>query len=369
VPNTSDRGTPASFLDTLRSRVGSDAVVHVVVGNEAADLDSMASSLMLAWCQSQAHADAVYAPWIPIPRADFKLRTEALYLFAECGVPLEKLLFAEDLDVAALASAHRLRLVLVDHNKLAPALAGLAEAVEEIVDHHADEKLYPQVTQRQIEPVGSAATLVAERILAAGADRLEPASARLLLGTILLDTINLDPQARRVTPRDSAVAEKLVGRCGADRNALFERLQFEKFNVSALDSIDLLRKDYKEYTAHSTRYGMSSVLISAAAWAAKDPHLVAEMARYTRERKLDVLVAMIAYTEPRFTRELLVFSADADLRRRLVDFLMAKDLGLAALAVPGLAPSAELACFAQANESYSRKKLQPLLDGYLREMR
>ena len=106
---------------------------------------------------------------------------------------------------------------------------------------------------------------------------------------------------------------------------------------------------------------MSSVLISTAAWAAKDPHLVAEMARYARERKLGVLVAMIAYTEPRFTRELLVFSPDAGLRRRLVDFLVTKDLGLAVLAVPGLAPSADLACFAQANESYSRKKLQPLL--------
>jgi exopolyphosphatase len=362
MPKAKGQGKPTSFLDSLRDRLGSAALVHLVVGNEAADLDSMASALMLAWCKSVEDAEALYVPWIPIPRADFKLRTEAHYLFAECGVPLEKLLFVEDVDPAALAGKRRLHLVLVDHNKLAPALAGLDAEVEEIVDHHADEKLYPHAKQRQIEPVGSAATLVAERILAAAADRLEPAHAKLLLGTILLDTVNLDPQAKRVTPRDSAAAEELIGRCGADREALFKRLQFEKFNVAALDSFDLLRKDYKEYTAGSTRYGMSSVLISSAAWAAKDPRLAAEMARYAAERKLGVLLAMIAYTEPRFTRELLVYSADRDLQRRMVDFLMSKDLGLAALA---LASAAGIASFTQANEAYSRKKLQPLVQDFL----
>jgi exopolyphosphatase len=354
------------FLQSARGRA-KQGVVHVVMGNEAADLDSMASALVYAWYRSETMKPAgeVCLPFIPIPRADFKLRTEAVFLFQEAGLSPDKLLFLEDLDLPALHKEGRLKLVLVDHNKLASAQAGLAEAVEEILDHHQDEKLYPRAASRVIEPVGSSASLVAEKILRDIPRLLEPDCARLLLGTILLDTVNLDPKAGRVTPKDSQMAEKLLALSGAGQKELFDRLQFEKFNVAALDSADLLRKDYKAYTAGKIRYGMSSVLISADAWARKDARLAEELARYAAAGKLGLLVVMIAYTEPEFRRELLVYSPDEKLHKIFLEFLNSKDLDLKPINPESLRASARLALFSQANASYSRKKLQPLLQDFL----
>ncbi len=353
-------------LKKARGRLDSGRL-HVVMGNEAADLDSMASAVVYAWYKAERAGQGADAcvPFVPIPREDFKLRTEALYLFEAVGLSPDDLLFSGDLDLQALQSGGRLALTLVDHNKLGPAFAGLEGAVEEIVDHHQDEKLYPGAASRTIEGVGSCATLVAEKVLKAIPELLDAGCARLLLGTILLDTVNLDEKAGRVTPKDREMADRLIVRSGAAQKELFDRLQFEKFNVAALDTRDLLRKDYKDYSAGSVRYGMSSVLLSVADWAKKDPGLTDGLAKYCAERGLSLLFAMNAYTDPDFKRELVVYAVKPELRKLVVDFLVSRDLDLAPLKGKAPAASENAAFFSQGNGSYSRKKLQPLLQEFL----
>ena len=348
-----------------RARAQSEKV-RVVMGNEAADLDSMVSAVMFAWYLGERDDALASLPLIPIPHEDFRLRTEALYLFDAAGLPESELVFAEDLDLAALHAAGRLDLVLVDHNRLGKAFAAFADAVSAIVDHHADERLFPHA-QQTIEGVGSCATLVAESILRDLPQALPADGARLLLGTILLDTVNLDEQAGRVTIKDRETAQRLIAVCRDEPDGLFQRVQFEKFNVAALDTADLLRKDYKDYRAGSINYGVSSVLLPIADWTQKDPGLVAGLDDYSRRRGLDVLIAMNAYTAPHFCRELVVFSRSAEQQRKLVTFLCASDLGLVPLTAGTPAASAQVAFFRQHNESYSRKKLQPVLDSFFRE--
>jgi hypothetical protein len=53
---------------------------------------------------------------------------------------------------------------LTDHNRLAGHQEKWAPIVEEIIDHHKDEKLY-NVPKRTLAVVGSACTLVAEVIV------------------------------------------------------------------------------------------------------------------------------------------------------------------------------------------------------------
>lgn len=353
-------------LKAAKDRVNSGKL-HVVMGNEAADLDSMASAAVFAWYKTERAGQGAdpCVPFVPIPREDFKLRTESLYLFEAVGLSPDELLFAEDLDPAALHREGKLSLTLVDHNKLGPAFSGLEGAVKEIVDHHQDEKLYPGAAARTIEGVGSCATLVAEKVLKEIPELLDAGCARLLLGTILLDTVNLDEKAGRVTPKDREVADRLIVRSGAAQKELFDRLQFEKFNVAALDTRDLLRKDYKDYSAGSVRYGMSSVLLSFADWAKKDPKLTDGLAKYSAERGLSLLFAMNAYTDPDFKRELAVYAAKPELRKRAVDFLVSKDLQLAPLKDKAPAATENVVFFSQGNGSYSRKKLQPLLQDFL----
>lgn len=69
------------------------------------------------------------------------------------GLNLDALLFADEVDLDALSSSGRLRLVLVDHNRLARSQEHLQRSIIEIVDHHEPEGLYPWVEERLVEPV------------------------------------------------------------------------------------------------------------------------------------------------------------------------------------------------------------------------
>ena len=71
-----------------------------------------------------------------------------------------------------------------------------------------------------IELVGSCTTLVAERILAASPAVVTESVALVMLGTILLDTVNLDPAACRLAEKDREMADLLGEICGAEKGML-----------------------------------------------------------------------------------------------------------------------------------------------------
>jgi len=356
-----------SFLKNAKNRISSTRKLCVVMGNEAADLDSMVSAVSYAWYKTETAklADTACVPLIPISRQDFKLRTEAVYLFHEAGIEEALFIFTDDLNLHALHEKSALSLILVDHNKLGKGFAEYGADVVEILDHHQDENLYPEVKYRVIEPVGSASTLVAEHILRDLKTKVDASIALLLAGTILLDTVNLDPNAGRLTKKDAVAVAELLPIARKSQSELFDKLQYEKFNVANLSTSDILRKDYKGYVAGEIRYGMSSVLLSLDAWKKKDSNLVAEFASYARSMNLTLLIVMNAYTKPKFTRELALYSPDSALLKKVIAALAGTDLGLTPLAPPKGDDADHYVWYAQANEAYSRKKLQPLVQNFL----
>ena len=353
------------YLAGARSKLDGNAGCRIVIGNEAADLDSMASAVMYGFFAAacEPRERFVVVPVINIPRADFILRTEAVYLFGALGIDVAALLFIDEVDLSRLHREDRLRPILVDHNILAAHQAGFADAVTAIIDHHDDAGLYRQAKPRTIEPVGSAATLVAEAILRSQPKLVDEGTATLLLGTILIDTVNLNPDAGRVTAKDRDIAARLAATAGGDPDALFAKLQFEKFNVAVLGTGDLLRKDYKEWEAGSVRYGIGTVLTSLEDWIAKDPDIDYGCDNFRRSKGLDCLLAMMASTdsEGAFRRELAVVVPDEALRDRLLAFLEATSFGLRRFVPKGLAEARQAVFFSQSDSTVSRKKLQPLL--------
>lgn len=351
------------YLAQARSKPAAGVGCRAVIGSEAADLDSMVAAILYGYfAAAQAPRDGwASVPVINIPRRDFVLRTEADYLFGAVGLDEEALLFIDEIDLCALHRDGRLRLTLVDHNTLAPGQADLADAVEAILDHHQDAGLYRQADPRTIEPVGSASTLVADAILRGGPALLDAQTATLLLGTILLDTVNLSPDAGRVTATDRDAAARLAAIAGGDPADLFARLQSEKFNIANLGTPELLRKDDKQWDAGGRRYGISSVLTSLATWIGKDAGLIDGCEAFRRAHGLDALLVMLAYTDAggQFRRELAVFAGDAASTHRLADFFQASPSGFRRLHPQGLATSDRAAFFSQDDASLSRKKLQP----------
>ncbi len=359
------RFTLNRYLAETRKSITQYAPKQIVIGNEAADLDSMASSIVHAYYLASENRvkNRYIAPVMPIPRDDFKLRSEAVYVFAKAGIKLKDVLFFDEVDIPELMKGDT-EIVLVDHNKLALSLETYGDKVVGILDHHKNEKLYPHAPQKVIEPVGSTATLVCEELLAASGDLIDNNIAILLIGTILLDTVNLDTEAGRVTPKDVKIVAELQKKFPIEQSEYFECIQREKFNVSNLTTTDLLRKDYKEWNLGKVSCGIASVLLPVEQWGENDINLCQKFAAYTETRSLDILLAMNAYTNPDFKRDIVLFCRDGAVHDDVVTFLQQQGLELRELEMKDqeTCTFGKISYYSQGNLSISRKILQPMLD-------
>ncbi|MCI5145003.1 MAG: hypothetical protein D3923_05605 [Candidatus Electrothrix sp. AR3] len=329
---------------------------HIVLGNQAADLDSMASSIAYALLCALLQPREPTLPLMPIPRADFFLRREAVYVFQQAGIELDYLVFWDEIDLISLPEA--IELVLVDHNILAPALEQFRNRVGGILDHHVDEGHYPAAEPRIIQPVGSCASLVALEFKKHGVI-LEADIAILLAGTVLLDTGNL----HQTTAADQAAAAYVLPFCPLHQDEYFQTIRQEKYNVQGLSTDDLLRKDYKEWCFGSIRCGIASVRLSLEDWLVRDRTFTAGLTIFAEQRGLDLLFSMHSYTKLSFQRELIIFCRTAIAIEPLLEFLQAKGLEFTSLVDGAVEQPVHgvIACYRQHNPMISRKKLQPLL--------
>jgi len=367
-----------SFLQKSLESVNSKDVkkYHFVMGNEASDMDSIISSISYAFFrQSQVknEKEEAYVPVMNIPRKDFALRTETDYIFQKLGINKQNLLFYPEIQSLLDNSKGNVHFILVDHNRLASYQEKYGMLVEEIIDHHKDEKLYTNLN-RTIEMVGSCATLVAEKLFENKSPLISNhAMCTLLLGVILLDTVNLDPKYKKVTPKDIDYAKKLSKALQFDDNkqkTLFEELQGKRFDVSSLSTYDLLRADYKQWKMNQVVVGISSCKRSFAEWFEKDPDITRDAERICTNFKLDILFIMTQFMDSKneMRRELGIFTKKKDLHDNVVTFLMTTDLKLEAIETQKsqtLSQNEKIITFyTQKNVGLSRKQLQPFLDSF-----
>ncbi len=138
------------------------------------------------------------------------------------------------------------RVVLVDHAEEAQSVAGVGQAeIVEILDHHHIGSIETRVpVTATFDPVGSTATLVIERFRQNGMEP-SPATATMLLGAVLSDTVILNSPT--TTERDRAIIEYLERVLAVDATH-FGREMFEATSdVSSVDADEIVRRDSKEY--------------------------------------------------------------------------------------------------------------------------
>lgn len=347
-----------TFLSCAKQHVSEANII--VIGNEAADLDSMASTIVYAYLRNLQDPELCVLPLIVIPREDFILRTEAVYVFKEANIDLDDVVFIDELELDT--SMEQAELVLVDHNRLAGDLEKFEPQVVTILDHHRDEGLYKNASPRIVEPVGSTTSLVAQEFFTSGIE-MNRDVAILLGGTILLDTVNLADDAGRVTELDKKIATRVLPLCPLEQQEFFDTVQKAKFNVAGLSTNDLLRKDYKEWQLGTVKCGIGSALLPLKKWVEIDNDLAAGFAKFAAGRKLDLLFSMNAYTNPEFNRDLIIFCKSKDAHDQLLTYLQENKLDLTPLDCPGQKQSNSgfITFYRQGNIGISRKKLQPLL--------
>ncbi|XP_046550475.1 protein prune homolog 2-like [Haliotis rubra] len=355
------------FLRTSRhalARVSEYGQVHVVLGNEACDLDSAVSALVYSFYLHQTDASgSLYIPVLDIPRCQYHLRTEITYLLSRHNIPPEILTFADDVDLASLAPC--LKLTLVDHHVLRTQLSPLHQCVVRVIDHRPVEKQLDNRVSCTVDLVGSCCTLITEEVTQDDTVTLDTTMATLLLGTILTDTINMSEAAGKTTARDRTAIDTLTLLLPqVDTQALFDGIHQAKTDVSGLSSEDLLKKDVKLLVGASLSIAMCSVMMSAQDFLHKED-VVAALGSFTTENGVDAVVMMLLSTprgEPH--RELAVYSPQRIYRQQIADVLECCSSPSLMLETISDGPD-DIAVFNQGNVQASRKKVMPILKAFL----
>eukprot|EP01103_Thecamoeba_quadrilineata_P001265 TRINITY_DN11118_c0_g1_i1.p1 TRINITY_DN11118_c0_g1~~TRINITY_DN11118_c0_g1_i1.p1 ORF type:complete len:383 (-),score=81.89 TRINITY_DN11118_c0_g1_i1:98-1075(-) len=307
--------------------------------------------------------NSFYVPVLNFPQQLFRLRYDCAILFKETGVNVDDLLFRDEIELDSLFQSSRLRLHLTDHNKLSEKQASFGPVVEEIIDHHADEKLYLSTTsKRVIESVGSATTLVSLLFLD-NQDKLQLDQnlARILISPIIIDTFNFNPTSARGTPKDQKAASLLLKIAGIDQNSYYLSLRKKK-EEGALSAppYDILQSDYKEAHQSGFKIGFSSATgIKLKEWLSQDSTISA-LESFTKELDIQVLVLATSYNDQNddLKRGLAVWVKEGldDVRKNLVARLEDSDFSLELIDENGT-----IRVYQQLNVAATRKQIMPLV--------
>ncbi|KAK2845219.1 hypothetical protein Q5P01_011878 [Channa striata] len=361
------------FLSSCQRAVQANAdqglVFHVVLGNEACDVDSMVSALAYAYFLTKtAQSKMLAIPLLNIAQSDLVLRSDNVFLLRHTNLSPDLLLFRDQLDLRALHRTGRLQLTLVDHNVLPSSDSDLEEAVVEVIDHHLLERESSLSCPVTLETVGSCATLVTERIIQKAPQILDQQLAQLLYATVVLDCVNMAPAAGKVTPKDSQYAAALEKQFPAlpQRGTLFQALQNAKFDVSGLNTEQMLSKDMKVVS------GILNLAISVLYITLEEffqrPLLEEELSGFCQKFGFDLLVLMtISFNESKDPiRELALFSLSNNCREQLSQYLE-QACNPALRLCPISSPHPHITGYEQGNSLASRKKVLPLVKDFLKE--
>src|SRR5215210_2732587 len=136
--------------------------------------------------------------------------------------------------------------LLVDHAERGQSVDGVEQArIVEILDHHHVGDIQTQSPiPATFDPVGSTATLVAERFRQNGMDPTEP-TAGMLLAAVLSDTVILNSPT--TTPRDHEMVRYLEDLLDVDAREFGMRMFEASSDVSDLSAEEIVERDLKEY--------------------------------------------------------------------------------------------------------------------------
>ncbi|XP_017334001.1 exopolyphosphatase PRUNE1 isoform X2 [Ictalurus punctatus] len=345
----------------------SSGQLHVVLGNEACDVDSMVSALTFAYFLSKTiDSGKAVVPVLNIPRAEFPLRSDSTFLLRESGLSQDYLLFRDEVD---LHSLQNLAITLVDHNVLPEADRTLENAVVEVIDHRRLERTPSPFCPVTMETVGSCATLVTERIVQKAPKLLDQQVAQLLYGTIITDCVNMAPEAGKVTPKDSQYVSLLESRFPKlpRRSILFQSLQNAKFDVSGLSTEQMLLKDMKTVSGGDLRLAVSVIYMTLEDFLQREC-LQQELCEFCHKHNYNLVVAMtisfIDNKEP--FRQIAVYSSSTHNRDEVIKALeKARNphLNLS----PMSSPYSDMKAYVQGNTLASRKKVLPIISDFLKD--
>jgi len=326
-----------------------------VIGNEACDADSIVCAIAMATWKN-------YCPFlhIPIEDLDSRLDFSSICEIAKISDPIRtfstRSLVSDYSDITGW--------ILVDHNDPLPNIF----PVVEIIDHHEivseSARLVLAKVPNQIEPVGSCATLVAERILLDAQfceSEIGHQILHLLVLTIILDTQNFSVSLGKTTLKDRLVVELISKHLKVDSATLtnsFECMRDAKFNPQFWYGVGneekILKYDYKQFVTSSGEVvGISTILREI------DTRLMEVIGRLKGDRRLSVVGAGYRKNGQLESQLFIVGDLDEKIYEQLVARFQLEELHrVKALCDPSVCSSR---LFQVHDKTFSRKKFAPVL--------
>jgi manganese-dependent inorganic pyrophosphatase len=142
------------------------------------------------------------------------------------------------------------RVILVDHAEAAQSVPGVEQAeIVEILDHHHIGSIETRIpVTATFDPVGSTATLIAERFATAEIDPMD-STAIMLICAILSDTVLLNSPT--TTDRDRNAIDLLEDLIDVNAIELGREMFASTSDVSEVPAGEIVARDAKEYTLPS----------------------------------------------------------------------------------------------------------------------
>ncbi|ESO06830.1 hypothetical protein HELRODRAFT_170850 [Helobdella robusta] len=294
----------------ISKAITSAITIHVVVGNEACDLDSAVCAICLAFAlnqnQKQNERRTVYVPLLNISRKDYRIRTEVKYLLENVGIAEEDLCFLEDINLRLLHEKKLLKITLVDFNTFA--------------------------------------------------------------GAILIDTTCLEDRSK-TTEKDINIVDEIEKQfVDFDRNALYNNILVAKDQISGLTLEEILRKDLKfadkMINNHMVKIAIPVIRINIHDFFEENSDVEGRIKKQLEMFNSSALIIMFMDTKVNLRRFIAVYSYENDILEKLINGLVNSktvDLKFQKIIVKN---SENFICFEQLNISASRKVLLPLIENF-----
>lgn len=291
-----------SFLTKTKNVFDSFVQKRVVIGNQSADLDSIVSSISMAFYLTHTMQDSVpYVPVINSTKSLIRTKKECMFLFKYLSIDIENdLVFVNDWkkDINDVT--------LVDHNELdsKEKELGIGDKISAIIDHRLDKKLFLNSNPRLIDPnAGSCTSLIANLFFQSNL-QIDQSFAEMMLFPILSDTNNLSCRASEI---DIKMMRFLSTISKIDPKWLYSEIEKLKFDVSNDDLVTLLNKDYKHYETKNSEWGMSSVNFCINEWIKKSNDDFKKVKDFMQEKKLFFYAILSCYKHfEEFRRDLIL---------------------------------------------------------------
>lgn len=181
------------------------------------------------------------------------------------------------------------KIILVDHNEMDQAVAGLDDAeVVEIIDHHklgTVETIKPVNVRNQ--PVGCTATIIYQMFIENGID-IPKEVAGLLCSAILSDTLMF--RSPTCTQIDEDAARALAKIAEVDPEELANAMFTAASNLGAKSEQDIFYQDYKKFVSGDIHFGVSQIMVMSVDERQK---IAKKMAKYVEKARQDKGVKMI----------------------------------------------------------------------------